>query len=317
MRNFLKINTVLVLIALCSCSGVKENTDTRFLLDTFVTLSADCDAKGIALAFEKAAEYEKMLSRTVETSDVSRINRADGAVEVSEETARLVERALFFGNLSGGRFDITLSQVNALWDFSEHIVPDRSEIAEALKNVDYQSVKIQGNQVDAAGKEIDLGGIAKGYIADKTADILQENGAENGIVNMGSSIVVFGREQTVKIKKPFSENEISAELLIKDKALSTSGTYERAFVKDGVLYHHILDPKTGFGVKSDLSSATVICDDAADADALSTVCILLGLDASRELIEKMPNTQAVFVSEDGSVSFTSGLHEKNGKIVLK
>lgn len=317
MRKFFSFQILLVLLALCGCNGSMENTDTRFLLDTFVTLTGDCSPETLAEAFELCSEYEKLLSRTEENSDVSRINGHTGDITVSKHTAKIVERALYYGNISGGAFDITLHDVNLLWDFNKSIVPERKEIAEALQNVDYQSIELDGNRINTNGKKIDLGGIAKGYIADRLAEFLKEKGAKNGLINSGSTIVIFGKERTVKLRKPFSENEFSAELVIKNKSVSTSGTYERYIELDSEIYHHILDPKTGYGVKTDLTSATVISDSALDGDALSTVCILLGRQKAVELIEATPDTEAVFIDEDGKLSFTSGIAEKNGSLQLK
>lgn len=308
---------ILVLLALCGCNGTPENTDTRFLLDTFVTLSGDCSPETLAEAFEVCAEYERLLSRTDESSDVSLINSADGTVTVSEHTAKIIERAVYFGDISGGAFDITLYPVNLLWDFNNKVIPERKEIAEALQNVDYQSISVNGENVNTNGKKIDLGGIAKGYIADRLAEFLNENGTENGMINSGSTIVIFGNERTVNLKKPFSKDEYAAEIVIKNKSISTSGIYERCIEQDGKIYHHILDPQTGYGAETDLASATVICDSALDGDALSTVCILLGRDKAAELIETIPDTEAVFIDRSGALTFTGGISRKDGKLLLK
>lgn len=317
MRKIISFQMILVLLALCGCGGTPENTDTRFLLDTFVTLSGDCSPETLAEAFEVCTEYEKLLSRTAEGSDVSLINSTNGNVKISEHTAKIIQRAIYYGDISGGAFDITLYPVNILWDFNKKIVPERSEIAEALQNVDYQSISLNGDQVNTNGKRIDLGGIAKGYIADRIAEFLKENGTENGMINSGSTIVIFGKERTVKIRKPFTEDEYSAELTVKNRSVSTSGIYERYIEQDGKIYHHILDPETGYGAETDLSCATVICENALDGDALSTVCILLGRDKAAELIESTPDTEAVFIDRSGELSFTSGISRKDGKLLLK
>lgn len=317
MKKILSIQLILVLLALCGCNSTQENTDTRFLLDTFVTISGDCSPEKLAEAFELCDEYEKLLSRTEKNSDIYRINTSTETVTISEHTAKIIERALYFGNISHGTFDITLYPVNMLWDFNNKVVPERKEIAEALQSVDYQSISLNGNRVNTNGKKIDLGGIAKGYIADKIANFLKENGAQNGLINSGSTIIVFGKERTVKLRKPFSDNEYSAEISIENKSVSTSGIYERYIEQDGKIYHHILDPQTGYGVESDLASATVICESALDGDALSTICILLGRDSAAELIENTKNTEAVFIERNGNISFTTGLVNKDGKLLLK
>lgn len=307
-----------VLLALCGCTGTRENTDTRLLLDTFVTLTADCDDETLAAAAELCAGYEKLLSRTAAGSDVDRLNSAgEQFIKVSDDTRNILERAVFYGELSRGRFDITICPVSMLWDFENQIVPDRSEIAEALKSVDYHSIELGDDGVCLHGAQVDLGGIAKGYIADRLAEYFEAAGAQNGFVNLGGDIRVFGeRARDIRLQNPFDSGAYAATLSLKNRCAVTSGTYERHIVRDGVNYHHILDPGTGYGVETDLASATVICGNALDGDALSTICILLGRDAAERLIEQTPDTEAVLIDNDGNLSYTSGICEKNGKLCL-
>ncbi len=319
MRKFLSLNLLFVLLALCGCNDGAENKETRLLLDTIVSLQADCDDETLEEAFELCAYYEKMLSRTVDGSDVFKINSADGAVEVSEDTSYLVNRSLYYSGLSDGAFDITIAPVSVLWDFNGEVVPDRNEIAAALRSVDYHSVSVDGNNVTAGNAKIDLGAIAKGYIADKLRDFLKEKGAAQGIINLGGNVTVFGEKQRIiGVKKPFSADENAARIGVGDGySVVTSGTYERYIEKDGKKYHHILDPKTGYGVETDLVSATVIGKNGADCDALSTVCILLGYEKANKLIEDTADVEAVFITEDGALSHTSGLEIKDDVYFLR
>lgn len=309
---------MLVLLALCGCSGAQENTDTRFLMDTFAILTADCDDGTLAAAFEECARYERMLSRTDDSGEVGILNRSgDEFVSVSRDTRTVIEKALLYGKLTDGKFDITLCPVSELWNFEEQTVPDRNEIAEALRSVDYESIEIKGDFVCLHGKKIDLGGIAKGYISDRIADYLKNNGASEGVVNLGGDLRVYGEKvRDVRIRSPQNEG-YAATLSVKNRAVVTSGTYERHFEQNGVNYHHILDPETGFGVETDLASATVICGEAADGDALSTCCILLGREKAAELIESIPDTEAVFIDNSGGISYTSGIIKKQGRLCLK
>ena len=170
MRKNITLPMLLLLLLLCGCSQDENkalNSETRFLLDTACTVSADCDNETLSGAFAVCEELERLLSRTVKGSDVYRLNEADGFVSVSDDTLRLLEKSVYYGNLTDGKFDITVCPVSELWDFKNQIVPSRSEIAEALKNVDYHSIEIKGNTANLHGKKIDLGGIAKGYITDK------------------------------------------------------------------------------------------------------------------------------------------------------
>lgn len=318
MKKILSLNLTLVLFFLCGCTETQENKDTRILLDTVVTLTAACDNKTLDGAFDVCANYENLLSRTVEGSDVYILNNTEGFVEVNDHTKAIIERALYYAELSNGKFDITIYPVSSLWDFNDQVIPSRDEIAEALKNVDYQSIEIDGNKINLNGKQIDLGGIAKGYIADRLLEYFKNNKVPEGIIDLGGNIVVWGdRDYTVGIKQPFSAGEVAATVKLRNKTVVTSGTYERYIPSDIMLYHHILDPKTGYACESDITSATILANSSFDADALSTVCVLLGLDAATNLIEHTPDTEAIFIDENGDMHYTSGLKLSDNVFTFK
>lgn len=307
---------MLILLLLCGCnSGETENSETRFLLDTVCTVTADCGDDIINGAFSLCEDLERTLSKNVKDSDIYRLNNTEGFVSVSPDTLKTVERALYYSELSGGKFDITIAPVSALWDFKNQVVPDRNEIAEALKNVDYHSVEIKDGGISLDGKQIDLGGIAKGYIADKATEYLKENGVKKALINFGGNICMIG-QYNIGIKRPFDDSVI-ASIEIKDKCAVTSGIYERYIEKDGKTYHHILDPKTGYGVENELAAVTVIGEKALDCDALSTVCMLLGAEDGLEIINRTADTEAVFIDRDGGITLSSGLYRENDKIYFK
>lgn len=317
MKKIICFNLSLVLLLLCGCAE-QENKDTRFLLDTVVTLRAACDRETLDGAFELCKNYEQMLSRTITDSDVYTLNNSDGFVEVNSQTASIIKQAVHYGKISNGKFDITIYPVSSLWDWNNEIVPSKDEISEALKNVDYQSIEFDGNKINLNGKKIDLGGIAKGFIADKVLQYFKDNNIPEGIIDLGGNIVVFGeRDYTVGIKKPFSNGELAASIRLCNKTVVTSGTYERYIPCDVNLYHHILDPDTGYACATNLTSATIIADSSMKADAYSTICILLGLEKATEFIEKDSDTEAVFIDLDGNLHYTSGLSLNEGEFTLK
>ena len=317
MKKIVSLNLSLVLLLLCGCTGKLENKDTRFLFDTVVTLTANCSNETLDGAFELCENYEKLLSRTVQDSEVYTLNNTEGFVEVSDDTLGIIEKSLYYANLSNGKFDITIYPVSSLWDFNNQIIPSRDEICEALKNVDYQSIKIEGNKINLNGRQIDLGGIAKGYVADRLSEYFKEMKVSEGIIDLGGNLLVFGdRDYTVGIKQPFSD-ELAATLKMRNKTVVTSGTYERYIPADIKLYHHILDPDTGYACDTDLTSATIIGNSSMDADALSTVCILIGLENAQKLIENTADTEAVFIDNDGKLHYTSGLSFKDDVFTLK
>ncbi len=316
MKKMLSVCFVLLLLSLSGCDRNTEISETRFVFDTVATITADCDEETLIGAFSLCSDYEQLLSRTAESSDVYRLNEGLGFTEISDETVKIIERSVYFSEISGGKFDITICPVSMLWDFKNQIIPSKNEIAEALKNVDYESIEIKGNTANLNGKKIDLGGIAKGYIADCLKEYFIKNGVNKGIINLGGNVAVFGKDYRVGIKKPFSE-DIAAVLCIKDKTAVTSGIYERSFEKDGRLYHHILDTATGYGVENELASVTVVGDCSLDCDALSTVCMLMGTENGLEIIENTPDTEAVFINKSGEITVSSGLKLKNNDIYFK
>lgn len=307
---------MLILLLICGCnSGETENSETRFLLDTVCTVTADCGDDIINGAFSLCENLERTLSKTLKDSDVYKLNNADGFVAVSPDTIKTVERAVYYSELSGGKFDITVAPLSALWDFKNQVVPNKDEIAEALQNVDYHSIEIKGGEISLGGRQIDLGGIAKGYIADKATEYLKEKGVKRALINFGGNICMIG-EYKIGIKKPF-DSSVLASVSLKDKCAVTSGIYERYIETDGKIYHHILDPETGYGVENELAAVTVIGESATDCDALSTVCMLLGRQKGLEIINGTGQTEAVFIDRDNNITLSSGLYRENDKIYYK
>lgn len=286
-------------------------------------------------AFKVCAEYEKMLSKTIAGSDIDRINKSGGKhATVTAETIELVKKGIEFGELSEGAFDITIGKATDLWNFHKDsesgyeggTIPDSESLKKAVSHVNYKNVEIDGNEIRLSDPdtEINLGGIAKGYIADKVAEYLESRGVVSAIVDLGGNIVALGGkssslvvsaddagnaadEQTdfkVGIKDPAAEDGSLLEVVpCKNKTVVTSGTYERYFEKDGIKYHHILDVKTGYPVDTDVLSVTIVSDrgKSADCDALSTTCLALGVEKGLELVKSLDGFEAVFVDTEGNV----------------
>ena len=318
MKKITSLSMAIICLLLIGCNEKPKNLkSSRFMLDTIVTLDINCDQKTLEEAFLLCEKYENLLSKTRKNSDVYKLNNADDYITVSKDTVKIIKRSVYFSGLSGGLFDITICPVTNLWDFEGTTLPDRKEIEEAIKNVNYERIKTDGEKVFLDGTEIDLGGIAKGYIADKLLSFFKEKNVADGIINLGGNVIVFGdKDKSVGIAKPFSENEIVAKVKLKNKSIVTSGTYERFIDIDGKIYHHILDPKTGYSCETDLNSATVIGDTSLDLDALSTICILLGKEKATKLIEQTENTEAVFIDKQGKLTYTKGLKYKDNTFYL-
>lgn len=284
-------------------------------MDTVCTITADCDEEYIDGVFELCAQYESLLSRHKNESDVSKLNHYD-EYEISPETLHVLVQALYYCQKTGGKYDITITPLSMLYDFNKKIAPTEEEAQKKLYKVGYNRIEIKGNYVDLHNTEIDLASIAKGYIADKAVEYLKENGAKNGIVNLGGNVKVFGKAYNVGIQKPFSD-EIMLTVKLKNTSAVTSGTYQRYFKKDGKTYHHILDVKTGMPLNTDLTSVTVLGESSAECDVLSTVCMILGEESAKKLINETKGYEAIFIKEDNSVSVTDGLKLKKNKVIYK
>ena len=262
MRRKTKL-CVILLAVMMLCSGCAEEkippklSEVGFYLDTVITLTAYTEDKQVLKdALEECGRYEKMLSRTIEGSDVWRINHAKGEpVEVSDDTMNILRCAQEISGKSGGAFDVTIAPVSTMWNFTKepHELPDAEEIAKAAELVDYTRMKLEGNQVTLPeGMMIDLGGIAKGYIADRVKAYLKERGVKYAILSFGGNIVAIGNTKpdgtSWRVGIQDIDKQTGEYMLIslnKGGSTVTSGTYERGFDLDGVRYHHLLSAETG------------------------------------------------------------------------
>lgn len=326
LKSLLFFSCQIILFGLlCGCRAEKKEspiTKSGFALDTFITISI-YDSKDTALLDECFAicdAYEKQLSRTITDSDICRINAAEGQpVRISADTIDLLQKGIDYGELSDGRFDITIAPISGLWDFTsgKTVIPDESTIRAALPVISYKNIVIdKENQtvtLKNTGTSIDLGGIAKGYIADQIKQYLLTKGVTSAIIDLGGNILTVGlkpdgSEFHIGIKEPFSKTgNVLTGVHVQDKSVVTSGTYQRFFRHNGVLYHHILNPKTGYPAQTDLCSVTIISDYSVDGDALSTICVLLGQKEGLSFIESLPNVEAAFVTTDNELYYSSGM----------
>lgn len=301
--------------------NVQKFVQTEFLLGTIVTLTVyDENADSLDGAFELCRKYENILSSNIEGSDVWRINHAEGSsVSVSSETAELIELSLEFSRMTDGAFDITVAPLSVLWNFSGESpsVPSQDSISALLPLVDYTCIDIDGNTVTLpAGRSIELGAIAKGYISDKLCEYFKECGTYAAIVNLGGNVATVGTKPDgsdwqIGVRDPYGDTSSNAcTLFLDETSVVTSGIYERCFEQDGILYHHILDPHSGYPVNNDLASVTVICQNGARADALSTTLFLMGYEDAYEYAQSSEDIEAIFILTNGEIRNTDGVNFK-------
>ena len=291
-----------------------------YFFDTYVqiTVYSSKDSKYLDDCLKLCEKYDNLFSPTIEGSDIYNVNNAGTkAVKVNEETYYLLKRALEFCDETNGAVDLTIEPLTKVWGFThregEYALldpdglnavtnkPSDEEIKEALDKVDYKKIILEDDnyvRLEDDDTGIDLGFIAKGYIADKIKEYLVSQGVKSAVVSLGGNVVVIGSkpdgsDYNIGIKDPGNTGEIIDSIKVSDKSVVTSGTYERYVEYDGIKYHHILDTVTGYPVDNDIKSVTIISDSSLEGDALSTICLILGEDGSKEILNKY-NAKAVF-----------------------
>ena len=319
-----------------SISSIKLNTAVQ------ITIYDSQDKSLLDDCLALCDKYELIFSRTDEESELYKLNHriSDSAVSnqttetqptpyqingttntwhISEDLAALFSEGLSITKESDGAFDIAIAPLTSLWDFTaeDPKVPDDADIQNALPLCSSDGVTINGQDIILPSDDIqfDVGAIAKGYIADRLKDFLVKKGVNSAIINLGGNVLCIGSKPDgtpfkVGIQKPFADrNETEAVMDITGKSVVSSGIYERCFKQNGKLYHHILNPKTGYPYDNGLISVTIISDQSVDGDALSTTCFALGLDEGLKFAEKK-GVQAVFITEDYELHYTDGFQDE-------
>ena len=259
---------------------------------------------------------DDLMSHYKPDSQLSKINQhaAEAPVQVDPELFDLIKLSTHFSEITDGAFDITYASVGYLYNYPEHIHPTEEQIKAALPAVNWRNMKF--NDADHSvffehkGMRIDLGGIGKGYAVDKGIEVLQKRGIEHAVVTAGGDTRIIGdrmgRDWLVAIRHPDDPNKVVTRIPISNAAMSTSGDYERYFDENGVRYHHIIDPHTGHSA-SKVRSATIIGPTATQTDGMSKTAFVLGPEKALEIINRMPEYDAVFVGPDGKMYWSNGL----------
>lgn len=272
-------------------------------------------------AFEEINRLEELLSTWIPTSELSRVNASAGkeAVKVTPETLSLVRRALEVAAMTEGAFNIAVGPALDLWKVTEQsLVPTESEFERVKPLVDLRAVQVdvwEGTiSLEKPGMRIDVGGIGKGYAADQAVMAMKKAGALAGVVALSGDIKTFGRlprggKFPVGIQHPRKEGAVLAWIELQDEAISTAGDYERFFEKDGIRYHHILDPITLQPARS-CQSVSVIAKDGVLADGLDTGIFVMGPERGMKLVEHLENVDAIIVDAAGQIHVSSGLRHR-------
>lgn len=291
------------------------NSSTIFAMDTVMDLTIYGDAAVLDHAEERILHLESLFSVTDPASEIYTLDHT-GACVLSEETGELLEQALALCGRTGGALDISIYPVVRAWGFTtgSYQIPSDEEISELLESVDY--TKIQYDPITKTAQlpddmEIDLGSIAKGYTGDKLIELLRNSGVSSALINLGGNVQTLGSKPDgspwrIAVRDPMGDGYIGI-LEAVDKAVITSGGYERYFEQDGEVYWHIIDPSTGQPAKNGLLSVTIVGDSGALCDALSTSLFVMGAEDAAAFWRSSDDFEAVFVDEGGNITITEGL----------
>ena len=298
----------------------QEASTELFAMDTYMSLKAygENAQEAVDAAADEIKRLDEVLSTGDENSEVAGINANEGGT-LSEDTSYLLERSMELYEKTDGLFDIAIYPVMEAWGFTtqNYRVPEDSELKELLKLTDASKIqydeknkKVSFNQ---DGMKIDFGGIAKGYTSARIMDIYKENGIASGLVNLGGNVQALGTKTDgtkwkIAVQSPDDTEDYLGILSVQDKAVITSGGYERYFEQDGVTYHHIIDPKTGYPAESGLVSVTIVSEDGTLADGLSTSLFIMGEEKAADFWrEHKDEFDAILMSDDGTLYVTEGL----------
>ncbi|MCK5759595.1 MAG: FAD:protein FMN transferase [Clostridiales bacterium] len=315
--------SITISITACSVGSNAEFSRTGFHLGTVISITVygGRGEDSLDTAFEEIIRLESILSKKIEGSDIYKINSNAGKdkVELQPETMLVLAESLKHNEKSNGYFDITIGPLVDLWKIGteEAALPSEDAIKSVLELIDINKFEYCCNTalLTEPLMSIDTGGIAKGYIADRIAEVLKKDGCRGVLINLGGNVLTAGEKPDggkwrIGIQDPFKSTGNYMEIVTVDEmSVVTSGPYERNFVEDGVLYHHILDPFTGYPVVNNIAGVTIVSKKSIDGDGLSTSVFAMDIDDGLALIEETDNTECYIVLNDGTIIMSSGFSD--------
>ncbi len=327
-KSYFRLSGVLLFLLciamLTACQNSDENKKVSkdiFAMDTYMTVTAygKNAENGVNKAVDEINRLETVLSAEKQESDIYKLNET-GSGTLSTDTKNIVSKALEINKTTNGAFDISIYPLMVKWGFTtqKYNVPSKNEISKLLKDVDSSKIifdEKSGNIKLKENMKIDLGGIAKGYTSNRVMQIFKECGVKSGLVSLGGNVQALGTKTDgtawqIAIENPDKSSDYIGVVSVKDKAVITSGGYERYFEKNGKTYHHILDPETGYPAESGLKSVTIVSDDGTLADALSTSLFVMGKEKALDYWREHKNEfDTVLVEDNGDITITGGLEK--------
>lgn len=327
-KSYFRLSGVLLFLLciamLTACQNSDENKKVSkdiFAMDTYMTVTAygKNAENGVNKAVDEINRLETVLSAEKQESDIYKLNET-GSGTLSTDTKDIVSKALEINKTTNGAFDISIYPLMVKWGFTtqKYNVPSKNEISKLLKDVDSSKIifdEKSGNVKLKENMKIDLGGIAKGYTSNRVMQIFKECGVKSGLVSLGGNVQALGTKTDgtawqIAIENPDKSSDYIGVVSVKDKAVITSGGYERYFEKNGKTYHHILDPETGYPAESGVKSVTIVSDDGTLADALSTSLFVMGKEKALDYWHEHKNEfDTVLVEDNGDITITGGLEK--------
>jgi thiamine biosynthesis lipoprotein len=329
------IYTLIITVLLTGCqkqNNFIESTNLKFGTIVSIKIFDSNDTSIFKDIYDILDNIENKMSINIKDSEINIINSlsANEYLPLSSETDEVIGKGLYYSKLSNGNFDISIEPLVSLWNIGTEYekIPEYNDINNIVKNIDYNLITLEKNTFSFKkdNMSIDLGGIAKGYAADKIADYLITKNIHKALINLGGNIYALGSNINndpwkVGIKDPFSEkSEIIGYVEVIDKSIVTSGVYERYFIEDNIRYHHILNPFTGYPYVNDIYGVTIISDKSIDGDALSTIAFSYGIKKGLEFINTIDNTEAIFISNDKEIYLSHNLENfilSNNSFIIK
>lgn len=317
------ISIILFFTIILNITGCKYNTPSTvheadgYYFNTYVSVKLyGCGSEALAdEAVELCGYYENIFSRTLNDALVFQLNdngRLPTASEEAEVLEDIIEGSIEYSHMTGGALDITIEPVSSLWNFTQGnaVVPDDELLQEAVSKVGYEQIVIKDGLIELNGAGVDLGAVAKGFVADRIKEFLIENDVTSALINLGGNVVCVGNKPdgndfVIGIQKPFSQDNLLGVQLA-GLSVVTSGVYERYFEENGVKYHHILNPDTGMPCNNELLSVTIISESSFTGDCLSTGCFVLGMEQGMELVDSLDGVYAIFVDKDYKIYYSEG-----------
>lgn len=288
-----------------------------------VTIYDKQDEEILDKVFKRIIEIEDLVSINKDNTEITNLNKNAGikGVKLSEDSFNIIKKGLEYSKLSNGGYDVSIGPLVKLWSIGlpEAKVPNKEEIKNVINKIDYKKVKVNDETkevfLEDKGMMLDLGSIAKGYAADEIVKVLKENNVKQAIIDLGGNIYALGlkdgdKDWKVGIQDPFTERgNVVGSVEVSNKSVVTTGIYERFIEKDGIKYHHILNPKDGYPYKTDIAGVSIIADKSVDADGLSTLVFTKGLDDGIKFIEDLDGVDAIFITNDRKVYTTKGIKD--------